>query len=274
MRFERSRKRAAAILVTLALLVTAAVTAEGQAARASHVDSGHAFFPLAGDQTPANSFAIVVGFVGGFVRHNDPVHSEVELAERLRREYPSGVDVETFESYRGEAARKRILLLLAKSRSSKPTSDEKRSARVILYGHSWGGSEAITVARELGKDGVPVLLTVQVDSVSRFFQNDEVIPPNVAEAVNFYQPDGFVHGESTIRAADPGHTKILGNFKFEYKGTPYSCGKYPWWDHYLVKPHTQIECDPKVWRQVENLIREALASGVEPVSTAQTRNGS
>ena len=213
---------------------------------------------------------MVIGFVGGFVRHNDSVHSEVQLAERLRREYPAGVDVETFESYRGEAARRRILRLLSGSRSGAPASEEKRSARIILYGHSWGGSEAIAVARELGRDGIPVLLTVQVDSVSRFFQNDQVIPPNVAEAINFYQPDGFVHGESTIRAADPARTKILGNFKFEYKGMPYACGKYPWWDHYLVKPHTQIECDPKVWQQVETLIREALAGGpAPPVSAAQ-----
>src|SRR4029077_20400383 len=45
---------------------------------------------------------IVVGFVGGFIRHDDPVHSEVQLAARLRKAYPSGVVVETFESYHGE----------------------------------------------------------------------------------------------------------------------------------------------------------------------------
>ena len=45
---------------------------------------------------------IVIGFVGGFIRHDNLVHSEVQLAARLRKAYPSGVDVETFESYRGE----------------------------------------------------------------------------------------------------------------------------------------------------------------------------
>ena len=238
----------------------AAVFALGQsnpprAARISPVDRAVPAFAATSSARPP---AVVVGFVGGFVRHDDSVHSEVQLAARLRQEYPSGVDVETFESYRGEAARKKILRLLSANPDGVPTADEKRKARIILYGHSWGASEAIVVARELGKDGVPVLLTIQVDSVSRFFQNDQVIPPNVAEAANFYQPDGFVHGQQAIRAADPARTKIIGNFKFDYRGKPYACGQYPWFDHYLVKPHTQIECDPKVWQQAEALIRSVL----------------
>ena len=50
---------------------------------------------------------IVIGFVGGFIKHDNPVHSEVQLAARLRKAYPMGVDVETFESYHGEKARKK-----------------------------------------------------------------------------------------------------------------------------------------------------------------------
>jgi hypothetical protein len=135
---------------------------------------------------------------------------------------------------------------------------EKQNARIILYGHSWGASEAITVARELKNDGIPVLLTIQVDSVSKYHQNDEVIPANVAQAANFYQPDGFIHGQRAIRAADPSRTKIIGNFRFEYKASPYACNEYPWYDRVLVKTHTQIECDPNVWKQAEALIREKL----------------
>ena len=44
---------------------------------------------------------IVVGFLGGFIKHDNLVHSEVQLAERLRKQYPAGVHVDTFESYRG-----------------------------------------------------------------------------------------------------------------------------------------------------------------------------
>ena len=207
----------------------------------------------------SESPAIVVGFVGGFIRHDDPVHSEVQLAARLRKEYPAGVDVETFESYRGEAARKTILTLLDTNHDGVLSPVEKKKAKVILYGHSWGGSEAIHVARELDKAGVPVLLTIQVDSIAHIFENDQIIPPNVAAAVNFYQPDGLVHGQSAIRAANPARTIILGNFKSEYKNKAYACEKYPWYDHYLVKRHTQIECDPDVWRHAEDLIQETLS---------------
>ena len=213
------------------------------------------------DMNPA---AIVIGFVGGFIRHNDPVHSEVQLAARLRKAYPSGVDVETFESYRGESAKKEILRLLDANHDGELSTEEKQRARVILYGHSWGASEAITVARELQTDGVPVLLTVQVDSVAKLGQNDSVIPANVAQAVNFYQPDGFVHGQSAVRAADPARTKIIGNFRFDYKDLPYTCNRYPWYDRFLVRTHTQIECDSNVWKQVEALIRRELPAAAVP----------
>src|SRR5438270_1508872 len=55
---------------------------------------------------------IVIGFLGGFVKHDNPVHSEVQLAERLQKEYPEGVHVETYESRHGEKAREKILELL------------------------------------------------------------------------------------------------------------------------------------------------------------------
>jgi len=56
---------------------------------------------------------------------------------------------------------------------------------------SWGGAETVALARELGEQKIPVLLTIQVDSVTKVGQNDAVIPANVAEAANFYQTEGF-----------------------------------------------------------------------------------
>jgi hypothetical protein len=100
---------------------------------------------------------IVIGFVGGFIRHDNLVHSEVQLAARLRKAYPTGVDVETFESYHGEEAREKILSLLDTNHDGILTAAEK-NGRIIIYGHRWGGSEAIALARKLEKDGIPVLL--------------------------------------------------------------------------------------------------------------------
>jgi hypothetical protein len=202
--------------------------------------------------------AIVIGFVGGFIQHDNLAHSEVQLAARLRQAYPVGVDVATFESYHREEARSRVLRLLDTNRDGTLTASEKQRARIIIYGHSWGGSQAITLARELERDGIPVLLTVQVDSISRLHQNDRVIPANVAQAVNFYQPNGLLHGQSAIRAADPTRTRIIGNFRSDYSASPYPCKKYPWYDRVFVKAHTQIECDAAVWKQAEALIRSDL----------------
>src|SRR5713101_3896375 len=106
---------------------------------------------------------IVVGFLGGFIAHDNPVHSEVQLAARLRKEYPSGVDVETFENHHGEIAQREILKLLDTNHDGTLTVEEKQNARIIIYGHSWGASESIYLARTLEKNGIPVLLTLQVD---------------------------------------------------------------------------------------------------------------
>jgi hypothetical protein len=202
--------------------------------------------------------AIVIGFVGGFIAHDNPVHSEVQLAARLRKEYPTGVDVETFESYRAKRARRKILTLLDTNQDGTLTVEEKQNARIIIYGHSWGAAESLHLARALEKDGIPVLLTLQVDSVSRPWSNDTTIPANVAQAANFYQPHGLIRGHHDIRAADAARTRIIGNFRFDYETSSLKCAEYPWYDRLFVKPHTQIECDPVVWDQVESLIRANL----------------
>jgi hypothetical protein len=219
---------------------------------------------------------IVIGFVGGFVRHTDAVHSPVQVAERIRESYPSypsGVYVEVFENRRREDAHRKILQILWKTVDGKLSDKAKQQARVIIYGMSWGGSETVALARELKVEKIPVLLTVQVDSVAKMGQNDQVIPANVAEAANFYQTDGLLHGTAEIRAEERGHTRILGNFHYEYKKKSLSCDKYPWYDRMFTKYHTEIECDPEVWNRVEALIRERLLSSQEDRSVSEGGTG-
>jgi hypothetical protein len=206
------------------------------------------------DATPA----IVIGFVGGFVRHTDRVHSPVQVAARLRDSYPSGVYVEVFENRHREEAHRKILEILGKTREGKLSDSAKRRARIIIYGMSWGGSETVALARELKDDQIPVVLTVQVDSVAKVGENDEMIPANVAEAANFYQTDGLLHGRVQIRAEKGAGTRIVGNFRYEYKTNSPSCDEYPWYDRLFTKYHTKIECDPEVWNRVETLIRAKL----------------
>lgn len=212
--------------------------------------------------TPASSAVpptFVFAFVGGYVHRDDSRHAEVRLIQRLREEYPKGVESVVFENHHDRDAYRMIRELLDADHDGKLSDEEKQNARIVLFGHSWGASAAVSLARRLERDGIPVLLTAQVDSVAKRGQNDAVIPANVRRAVNFYQTRGLVHGRPKITAADPTRTTILGNFQLSYKRPAAECSSYPWYDLFFTPTHTAIECDPKVWSQIESLVREQLA---------------
>jgi pimeloyl-ACP methyl ester carboxylesterase len=202
---------------------------------------------------------IVIGFVGGFVRHDDPRHGPVQLAQRIQRGSPKDTYVEVFENRRRKNAHKTIVRLLDANHDHILSSDEKARAHIVLFGHSWGAAAAVLLARDLQRDGIPVLLTAQVDSVAKFWQNDSVIPGNVAEAVNFYQPHGLIHGRKRITAADPSHTQILGNYQVDYRKDRFQCRAGASWFDHLTPSHAKSECDPRLWSQVEDLVRRQLA---------------
>ena len=232
------------------LLVTVAL-AVGQAGSSSPATTGAASVP---------SPVIVIGFVGGFINHDNAVHGGVQLAARLRKDYPSSVYVQVFENHRAEKAREQILRLLDADHDGNLSREEKQEARIIIYGHSWGGSETVNLARALQSDDIPVLLTIQVDSVAKPGEDDSLIPSNVAQAANFYQSNGYIRGRSQIRAADPAHTQILENVRFDYAANPVRCEGYPWYARAFERPHIEIECDPDVLHRVESLIRSKLPS--------------
>lgn len=216
--------------------------------------------------------AVVVGFVGGFVHTDDLRHSEVQIARQIRRSYSDRVQVRVFENRQERQARSFVLDWLNGAEQATRGGGESPGTPIIIFGHSWGASAAVSLARELERRGVPISLIIQVDSVSRVGENDSVIPPNVAEAVNFYQPDGMLHGRSKITAADPSRTRILGNFRFKYEKEPAECRSYPWYDRLLFKGHTAIECDPAVWSQVEALIKVRLPD-VSPAQQSMIATG-
>jgi hypothetical protein len=201
---------------------------------------------------------VVVGFVGGFVHSDDIRHPEVQVIQRLRDEYANAVHVGIFENRHEERANTLILNFLDRDKDGTVSDQEKRDARIILFGHSWGASAVVSLARELQREGIPVLLTVQVDSIVKHGQNDSVIPANVAEAINFYQTRGLLHGRTLITAADPARTQILGDFRFDYSREPAACSDFPWYDRRFFKGHTSIECDPHVWSRIESLIHSRL----------------
>lgn len=201
---------------------------------------------------------IVIGFVGGFVRRDDLNHPEVQFAAYLRESYPSIVHAEVFSNHDGKRAFRRVLQLLDSDGDGELNASEKGSASIIIYGHSWGASQAVTLARDLGRLGIPVSLTIQVDSVHKPGHEDTVIPSNVRNAVSFYQTRGLIHGGSLLRAADPGHTNIIGNFRMTYQDRRIDCDNYPWLARHLNRPHHEIENDPRVWEQIATLIDAEL----------------
>jgi hypothetical protein len=215
---------------------------------------------LAGAACAAQPDAIVIGFLGGFVGHANAVHVEVQLAQKLREAYPTGLDVLTFANHHGQQALDEVLRLVDSNHDGTLSPQEKSAARIAIYGHSWGASETVTLARALAKQQIPVMLTVQVDSVQKHGEDDASIPANVERAVNFFQLDGILHGRAKIHAADPSRTQILGNFQSQYKDKPVACAGYPWYARLFMKPHIEIESDPAVWNRVEALIRSNLMS--------------
>jgi hypothetical protein len=220
--------------------------------------------------TDSSSPLIVVGFVGGFVRRDDLRHSEVQLAQKLQAAHPDHFRVATFGNWHRESAHRVILRWLDADEDGHLSDAEKRSARIVLYGHSWGGAAVVSLADELQREGIPVLLTVQVDSITKPGQDDRVVPANVAQAVNFYQTRGLLHGRRKITATDPNHTQILGDFSFDSKNMPVECSHYPWLTRHLFKGHIAIECDPQVWSKVEGLI-DLYSSTEQPISVTQLR---
>jgi len=211
---------------------------------------------------------IVIGFVGGFVSHDSPKHGPVKLAQSLQRDVPNGSHVEVFENRHRKQAYQKILRLLDSDGDGVLTAGEKASARIILFGHSWGASAVVMLARELRRAGIPVLLTVQVDSVAKLWQNDSVIPDNVAEAVNFYQPHGLVHGRDQIVAADPSKTQILGNYRNDYKKDPVGCAENSWYDRFFTPGHAASECDPRVWGQIEEMVKQEIVKALAEAKVA------
>lgn len=206
----------------------------------------------------AGPTTLVFGFMGGFVKRDDARHPAVKFVKQLREQYPGVVDARVFENRKYREAYEIIRQRLDADHDGNLSDREKGPARILLFGTSWGGSAVVYLARRLNQDGIPVLLTVQIDSVAKVGHDDSVIPPNVHQAVNYYQTHGWVRGRRRIVAQDPSRTRILGNFLLSYDKDPVTCDNFPWYDYIVTKTHVESECDPKVWSDIEALVRREL----------------
>jgi hypothetical protein len=213
---------------------------------------------------PAHGEPIVIGFLGGFARADDLKHPEVLFAAYLREHYSPALHAQIFSNHDEQGALEYVTRLLDQDHDGLLSDEERRSARIIIYGHSWGASQTTAFARDLDRRGIPVLLTVQLDIITKPGQKPTVIPANVASAINFYQSQGPLQGRPKIVASDPARTAIIGNFKMAYSDAPVNCGNYPWFVRTFNKPHHEIENDARLWDKVASLIAAEVVDNDHP----------
>ena len=201
---------------------------------------------------------LIVGFMGGRESWDNDKRGVRKLALKLRSMNLPRVYVETVENKKRQLAIELIRKAFDYNRDGQLDVRERASARVIVYGQSFGGAAVVKLARQLKKIEVPVLLTVQVDSVGR---GDKVIPSNVVRAANLVQRDGLIiKGEREIRAEDATKTTIIGNFKFAYRGKKIDLSEVSWLKRVFQAAHTKMDHDPEVWALVERIILDVISS--------------
>jgi hypothetical protein len=216
-------------------------------------------YPDIATKTPlSEGNVLVIGFMGGRESWDNRKRGVRKLALKLRAINLPGVHVETIENKKRRIAIDLIRNALDRDRDGQLDERERASARLIVYGQSFGGAAVVKLARQLKEMDVPVLLTVQVDSVGR---GDKVIPPNVARAANLFQRDGLIiKGEREIRAEDPTKTTIVGNFKFDYEGKKIDLSEVSWLKRLFQAAHTKMDHDPEVWALVERTILKVISA--------------
>src|ERR1700733_2710296 len=244
----------------LALVLAPAIFA---APGAAQVPAPGVHFPPAGS---TGAKVIIIGFVGGFVSQGDAKHPEVQFAAYLRDRYLL-IEAIVFGNHHGRKALHEVVRMLDSDGDGVLTHNEKRESTVIIYGHSWGAAETITFAHMLGQMGIPVALTIQIDTIAKPGSKGIIIPANVASAINFYQARGPLHGLPEIVAADPKQTTILGNILMTYENRPIDCRNYNWYARVFNRPHHEIENDFRVWDKAASLIDSNLSETTLRVDT-------
>lgn len=192
---------------------------------------------------------IYLGFVGALEPAHNKSSGVVQIADLLRGgEFPD-VCAKSYSPYVwGDGLR--WLLTHFPSHAGVVSAEELQNApRVVLVGHSMGGWAMMRVARRLRSRGIPVELTIQIDSVGL---SDYTLPRNVKCAANFHARDVLMPlTTKRLRMEDPSRTKLLANVTVEGAG------------------HESITRDPRIRELVLQTIKSLRASlAVLPVTPA------
>ena len=200
---------------------------------------------------------LVIGFLGGWEKWNEPKRGVRKFALRLRAKNLPGVHIETVENRRREIALELVKKAFDRNSDGTLSEEEARTARLIIFGQSFGGAAVNKLCKELKPLGVPVLLAVQIDSMG---VDDAEVPSNVRRAANFFQRDDyfFIRGERELRAEDAARTEIIGNYRFKYRGKKVDLSDGRWYQKIFRNAHVKMEQDPDLWTSVEAIILEEI----------------
>ena len=215
---------------------------------------GQQYFHFSTPEPLEENHTLVIGILGGRENWDDASRGVRQLAMKIDSMNLPDVHIETLENRKRDLALELVLNSFDSNQDGFLDERERSTARLIMYGHSLGGAAVVKLSHNLKDMGIPVLLTVQIDSVG-FTYDDHVIPSNVRRAANLYQLDGWLLvGEDEIVPQDPGKTKIIANLKFDYKDKEVDMSGVPWERRLLSVPHSKMDADPEVWSTVEELI--------------------
>ena len=205
---------------------------------------------------PAGS-TLIVGFLNGHNEGSDENLADgppMQLAVRLRALALPGVYIDLVGWNDRASVRNWIKSATLRDSAGRCTKDGCREVLLILYGQARGGEAVHKLARELGRLGLPVALTLQVDNVG---PPQETVPPNVARAASLagdWQP----YHPTRIRAEDPARTRILANLRYTYDGRWVDLAANNGRALSSHAPRPITETAPPVWNRVEDYILEEL----------------
>jgi len=202
---------------------------------------------------------LYVGIVGGLETSGNRRSGLVQIRNALRGPAYGDVCAKTFSPYDWMAGRRWILKHFPTHGGAMTADELKQGPRVILVGHSLGGWGVLSVARGLDRKGIPVELSIQVDSVGI---TDRTVPKNVKAAAIFHARDILMFMTTKkIKAQDASQTTIVENIRVKGAG------------------HESITRDARirelVLRMVDSLRASPPLADVRPLeSSAQHGDGS
>ena len=168
------------------------------------------------DRNQVDCKILYVGFVGGLETPSNRHSGIVQIRDALLGPSYTGVCARTFSPYHWTSGRRWSLKHFPPHQGPMTDDELKQAPKLVLVGHSLGGWAVLSVARGLEREGIPVELTIQVDSVG---VTDRTVPRNVKAAAIFYARDILMlMTTKKIKVEDASETTLVANIRVKGVG--------------------------------------------------------